>query len=193
MIQLRTNWKEFGGHLRKLLGRVRNFEPIAEAFGARLVRTWSLKFPRGAGHRPSAAGGPPAIQNAALKNSLDYEVHDGGDTLEAGSPLAYAAIQHFGGVIKPKTAKALTIPLTRESYGKRARDFNDLEFRPATKKAKPNIIGVLGRASPGGGFAALFALAREVTLPARPWLMVYPADEEYLADCIEKHLEGQGV
>lgn len=43
--------------------------------------------------------------SGALHDSIDYAIGLGDFTL--GSPLIYAAIHHFGGVIKPKTAKVL--------------------------------------------------------------------------------------
>ena len=49
---------------------------------------------------------PTLYASGALHNSIDYRA-----TLSAitvGSPLIYAAIHHFGGVIKPKKAKALS-------------------------------------------------------------------------------------
>lgn len=38
-----------------------------------------------------------------------------------------AAQRYFGGVIEAKNSKYLTIPARKEAYGKRAREFNDLE------------------------------------------------------------------
>ncbi|MBI1495399.1 phage virion morphogenesis protein [Halocynthiibacter styelae] len=49
-----------------------------------------------------------------LHDSIDYRV-SGGD-VEVGSSLVYAAIHHFGGVIKPKNAKALAFTAGGENF-----------------------------------------------------------------------------
>ncbi|KPN64257.1 Mu-like prophage protein gpG [Aliiroseovarius crassostreae] len=47
----------------------------------------------------------PLYETGALHDSIDYVV--GAGEIKVGSPLIYAAIHHFGGVIKPKKAKFL--------------------------------------------------------------------------------------
>ena len=50
-------------------------------------------------------GSPILYASGALHDSIDYRAS--ADQVETGSPLVYAAIHHFGGVIKPKNGKAL--------------------------------------------------------------------------------------
>lgn len=50
-------------------------------------------------------GSAPLYDTGTLHDSIDYSVGLG--EVKVGSPLAQAAILHFGGVIKPKKAKAL--------------------------------------------------------------------------------------
>lgn len=115
--------------------------------------------------------------------------------LEVGTNLRYAAQVHYGGIIEPKNAKALAIPLTddlkRAGIGPRELDPNRelLHFQPY-KGSKPNIIGLLVANEPlvlkgskairqggkkakrqGGALSgALYALASSVTQEARPFL-----------------------
>ena len=50
-------------------------------------------------------GSAPLYASGALHDSIDYQAGLGQVTV--GSPLIYAAINHFGGIIKAKNAKAL--------------------------------------------------------------------------------------
>lgn len=50
----------------------------------------------------------------ALHDSIDYVVN--ADDVTIGSPLVYAAIHHFGGVIKPKNGKALVFTAGGETF-----------------------------------------------------------------------------
>lgn len=61
--------------------------------------------PNGEAWPPNRKGSSLLYQTGALHDSIDYIA--GPDEVVVGSPLVYAAIHHFGGVIKPKNAKAL--------------------------------------------------------------------------------------
>ncbi|KPU84961.1 hypothetical protein JI58_00505 [Marinosulfonomonas sp. PRT-SC04] len=52
--------------------------------------------------------------SGTLHDSIDY--HSTSDEVVIGSPLIYAAIHHFGGVIKPKNGKALAFSSGGKSY-----------------------------------------------------------------------------
>jgi hypothetical protein len=58
--------------------------------------------------------------------SVDYVLND--NELRIQIPHLGLAQRFFGGVIKPVNAQWITIPARSESYGKRAREFNDLRF-----------------------------------------------------------------
>ncbi|WP_321276929.1 phage virion morphogenesis protein [Thiomicrorhabdus indica] len=49
----------------------------------------------------------PLVHDGYLLASLAYQLVNGGTGLEYGSDLPYAALQHFGGTIRPKNAKML--------------------------------------------------------------------------------------
>lgn len=57
-------------------------------------------------------GGQRLQDTNRLLRSISYEVGNG--RVSIGTNVIYAAMQHFGGVQKPKTAKMLAIPLTRQ-------------------------------------------------------------------------------
>jgi len=80
--------------------------------------------------------------------------------------------RYYGGVITPKNAKRLTIPLRPEARGKRASEFQNLYIRGKA----------LGR-DVGGSFQALYALVTRVTQKADP--TVLPDNEKMLRSANE--------
>lgn len=79
------------------------------------------------------------------------------------SNLVYAAIHEFGGTIKPKDAKWLTIPF--EGVQGRARDYQDTFF---ASTSAGNLVMFQKR---GKDMAVpLFLLVKQAEIPARPWL-----------------------
>lgn len=74
--------------------------------------------------------------------------------------VKYARIHQYGGTIKPKTAGALTVPISRSARGAFARSFGNL-FIARTRKG-----AVLAR-SKGRGLEAMYALKKSVRIPKR--------------------------
>lgn len=60
--------------------------------------------------------------------------------------------------IRPRFRRALTIPMHRDAYGKKASDFSDLF--PVRKKDSGKAY--LARKAPGGGLVFMFALVNKV-------------------------------
>lgn len=95
----------------KALGRA--LTPVFRAMGTTFKSITEGTFNSvGASYRPSPwpakRDGTPSIlqsQNPVLSKSFHLAVTATGATL--GNPMIYASIHQFGGVIKPKTAKAL--------------------------------------------------------------------------------------
>jgi hypothetical protein len=85
-----------------------------------------------------------------------------------GSSVKYARIQSEGGTIKPRTVKALAIPLTRQLKvaNKWPRDYpkDELSFIPAKSPGKTIGYLVDEDGSLGFGEGPLFALVRSVTI-----------------------------
>lgn len=189
-ITIKTNIRKVAREIAKLADRVEDMEPVAEDFGAHMVRSWTLKFPRTPGHEPGPPGGPPAVQAGGLRNSLTYEVEARGDRVRVGTPLKYGGILHRGGEIRPVRRRALTVPISPRSYGKRAKDFGDALFRiPPKPGQEPEDLGVLA-IEEGGDVVPLFALRTKVRIPARPWALIYPEDYDYLERRLKRHVEG---
>ena len=92
------------------------------------------------------------------------------DEAVIGSNLPYAAMRNFGGIIRPKTAKALAIPLDNriKRLGFSPRDVDPqreiLDFVPAGGGRSGNVFGLLVDTEGlfGTPDEALFALATHV-------------------------------
>ena len=92
------------------------------------------------------------------------------DEAVIGSNLPYAAIRNFGGIIRPRTAKALAIPLVDKlkRIGLSPRDVDPqreiLDFVPASGGRSGNVFAVLIDEEGQLGFGAVprYALATHV-------------------------------
>jgi len=148
--------------------------PLAD-FGERLVRKISKRL-----------SGPVLKEKTGrLKGSLTHE--ETGDSLEVSAGGAdevdYASIHHYGGTIKPKKKKFLTIPFPGGPADKRvplrAADFND------TFVAKGIIFQ-----EKDGDIEPLFILRKSVKMPAKPYMYLESSDEEYLNNSIAEFITG---
>ena len=146
-------------------------------FGERLVRRISKRL----------SGEALKERTGRLKGSLTHEETE--DTLEVsagGGPgeVDYAAIHHYGGTIRPKKKKFLTIPFPGGPADKpvplRASDFND------TFVAKGIIFQKRGK----DDIEPLFILKESVTIPARPYMYAEDSDVEYLTNSIADFIAG---
>lgn len=111
---------------------------------------------------------------------------------KVGTNKAYAAMQQFGGVVKPRNAKALAIPLTPQArragsptkfskklslvWPKGSKYGWLIERQAATKRKTAREI-------------AQYLLAPSVTLPARPYLGITAADVAEIRNQVRATLE----
>ena len=109
-------------------------------------------------------GGRTLIESAILINSINSSVED--NNIIVGTNVQYARIHHEGGTIRPVKAKYLAIPLTAEAKVKRPRHFDNAFIKE----------GIIYRTIfPKGDEAtieALYALKKEVKIPARPYMYI---------------------
>jgi phage gpG-like protein len=157
-----------------------------DEFGNYKVSRTVRAFVRGGISEP---GGPPGTRSGMLRASVTYEVE--GSLLSVGTNLVYGAKLQEGGDIRPKTAKALTVPISPEAEGKRARDFSDTFIIPS-KSGDPDTVGIIGRRAAGGTFQGLFALRKRVHIEARPWLFWDDRDASKLLGILNQRWEAAG-
>lgn len=121
-----------------------------------------LKYPRPNG------GDKPLRDKGLLAASISATVTEREITLAANSPGA--ALQNYGGTVRPKRAKALAIPVSKEA--KRVGSPGGGRF------PRPLFVLAVGSASGnavlaenvGGKLVVHYVLAKSVTVPARQFL-----------------------
>lgn len=88
-----------------------------------------------------------------------------------------AALKQYGGIVRPVTARALTIPITDEAKGKTAYELERPDrplFVVSEKTGDPGTIGVLGYAKKTrkknvSAFHPLFVLRKYAKMKPDPW------------------------
>ena len=103
---------------------------------------------------------------------------------KAGATIAnnadYYAFKVKGGVITPKRASDLTIPMVADAVGRRVKDYESITgnrlFRVAGKKA-------LFENSPDNGFRAVYALVKSVTIKPNPLDL---PDEQWIGESFKQ-------
>lgn len=168
--------------LRELLGRLAKraalLQPALEDVGQHLVHTTWQRFAEARAPDGAAWQGLSPltralkridkilIESSRLRDSINWRVQGG--AVLVGSNAVYAAIHQNGGTIKPKTPGGfLVFPIGRAHVmGKRGKPI---------KKQGP----------------LMYAHAREVHIPARPFLGVSNRDMEAIKTLLLDHLLGR--
>jgi len=105
--------------------------------------------------------------SAFLRGQISYKVFKSEKKVRISANTVYAAMQEFGGVIKPVRAKALSIPIHPLAKNKEPGDFKDLVYIPGRNGKHP----ILARKSPKGrSITPMFVLVKRATIPAQPYL-----------------------
>ena len=148
------------------------------AFAGYLQRKWVKSFENAPRRSIQAAkeGEPPLRHSGGFARSITYNVMPG--AIEEGSTDIRGEILHEGGIIRKKAGgPLLTVGLTDETYGKRAREFGDLHFVPIRGGGPSgHAKGMLVRGE-GEGFKPIFALMEQVRIRKHPWAVVDDEDE----------------
>lgn len=133
----------------------------------------------------------------SLQESRAKKVQERGDAVigTVGTNMEYAAINEYGGTIRPKKSKWLTVPLKDALTAKgvargKPRDFKDTFF---AMSKNGNLI-MFGKSMVGGSVVPLFALKKEVKISKKPFMK--PGLEEkagdiikFFSEDIQKHVE----
>lgn len=115
--------KRVADRLDRLAQRIDNGKAV-QAMLISIGRTWQASARKNATRSPK-------VDTGTLRDSLQFRLlmRNSRMVLELGSyGVPYAAIHEFGGVIRPKTGKYLTIPAHKDYRGRRAREIEDLVF-----------------------------------------------------------------
>ncbi len=96
------------------------------------------------------------------------------NTAEISADHVGADIKQYGGVIKPVSKQALTIPIAPEAKGKTAYECNT-SAHPLFRLPKTRLLGY---AEEDGSFKPLFVLAKKAVQHPDPW---FPSDSRVYA------------
>jgi hypothetical protein len=137
--------------------------------------------------KPNALGGKRTNYYAQAARSTSY-AFDGDDAVVVSINQIGIRLRYYGGTVKPRTAKFLTIPVAPEAHGKRAREFGNLELvfgeggRPialATKgdrrvQITANAKGKLVKKVVGRRGVILYRLVKSATFAADSTVLPLP-------------------
>lgn len=141
-------------------------ENVKANFGGGNVSEITLRA-RGSSARRSGRGGG-LLGSGHLERGSNGAI----DVVFGGPGVPYAAIHEYGGVIRPKNSRFLTIPFAPQYSGKRAREFSlKMGFDPEH-----------GRVLKTTGGEIAYLLRERVTIPERPYLK--PARDKVAKDKI---------
>lgn len=119
-------------------------------------------------------GGTTLIESRRLVNSINYQI--GEDKVFVGpGNLVYGKIHHEGGVITPKKAKFLAIPLTKMAKVNQPRNFQNTFIRN----------GIIFRKLDDGKIEALYVLKKKVVIPERKYMELTSEDQNILYNRIQ--------
>ena len=124
-------------------------------------------------------GGTTLVKSAKLVNSIKRRVV--GEQVTIGTNVNYAKIHHEGGIIRPRNAKYLAIPLTKKAAVKRPRDYQNTFIQK----------GVIFRKLRDGSIEALYALKRQVEMPARPYMFIDNQTQESIRQLVIDYIAKQ--
>ena len=125
-------------------------------------------------------GGTTLVESSRLVNSIRHRIS--GDTIYIGTNLEYARIHHEGGIIRPKRKKYLAIPLCAVARVNRPEDFTDTFIAKGVIFQKTE-----GQKKP----VALYALKKQVEIPARPFMYLDSSDEDFIKNQILQWMRGK--
>lgn len=156
-----------------LIRKFRAMKEVAQGLTlARTVQAGSKTILNAAKANIKAQG---LIHTRTLSRSLHEEISMQGSSVavaEIGTNLEYAAIHEFGGVVRPKTAKYLAVPVG--NYKGSPRKHPRLKLR---KTAGGTLVMV------DGSGRVQYVLKKSVEVPAQPYLR--PAFDEHKDEALD--------
>jgi len=131
--------------------------------------------------------GQTLLDTGRLMNSLTYQL-EGRRMIKIGSNLPYAKVHQFGATIKPKKAKTLCIPATKE-VRKKTLSSSVREVLEDYRKKGYQIWfegGVIkGKKGKRGKEKILFYRKGEVKIPARTFVYMTEKDWEEIVEMVK--------
>lgn len=125
--------------------------------------------------------GTTLVKRGNLLRSIKARVGTNEVVISAGGAgIPHARIHHDGGVIVPRTAQYLAIPLTPKAALYNARDYPGETF---IKK------GIIWEKTEKNKIMAVYVLKKSVTMPARPYMYLDDSDMREIENTISEHIQ----
>lgn len=125
--------------------------------------------------------GRTLVDRGHLLRSIKYRIDGDAVVISAGAAnVPYARIHHEGGIIRPKNAKYLAIPLTPQAKLYRPRDYPGDTF---IKK------GIIFLKLEGGQIQPLYVLKKQVEIPARRYMFADERDKNLIREAVKGWLK----
>lgn len=143
---------------------------IRRVMGRALANVLREHFTRLDSERSNSLGGKRTHFYGRARRSVQQPELEGGDGVKVSITQPGVAQRYYGGEIKPRTAKALTIPVHPMAYGKRAGEFSDLSYIPVRRSG--SVFAILARPHNSGNIGeVMYLLAKKVTQKADPTVL----------------------
>ena len=153
---------------------------ILRSVGALAVRQIQRRIREGRIEPQTRKSGRTLYSRGALFRSIRYRTEGDAVILTAGdASVPYARIHHEGGIIHPRNAKYLAIPLTPKAKLSRPRDY------PA-----PTFIakGMIFEKTDGKPIP-IYALKKQVEIPARPYMFLDNHDKTMIRSAVVSQIQ----
>ncbi len=186
-VQLTDDWRKF----ERVLANLGNLDmaEIHKRIAARMDTNTRMRFrtgtdPEGAPWRkPKWRKGQPLRDTGVLLKSIHSKSSSA--FAAVGTNNEYAKIHQFGGVIKPKTAKALAIPWSPEAKGVGYASRFPRKLALVWPKGSKSGWLVESGGSRRKHTKLPYRLRHQVTIPARPVLGISQDDRTDVAEVIQ--------
>lgn len=149
---------------------------MLQGIGVLIVRQIKRRINSNSVSPKTRKAGTTLVKRGHLRNSIKYRVDGNSVIISAGGPgVPYAKIHHIGGIIRPKNAQYLAIPLNPEAA----------LYRPRAYPGKTFIAkGVIFKQVDGGAPIAMWALKKQVEIPARRYMYLDTKDEGLIRSAV---------
>jgi len=170
--------------IRRMFRALNDPSRALDDFGNRVVRSIVTRMPRG---QDAEKGQPPVVRSGKFRAGVTYE-RLGKRGIDVGTNDVRGRILHEGGIIRPRRAKALAIPLNREARKRGPREWPQGALFLIRSDDKPDTVGVLFRKKGRDGVEPMYVLRGKVTIQPHPWLEVTDEDWAYFAGRLSQEL-----
>jgi phage gpG-like protein len=155
---------------------------LLRLIGVLVVRQVGARVRSGRVSPSTQKHGRTLVERGHLLRSIKYRIDGEAVVISAGGQnVPYARIHHEGGIIKPKNAKYLAIPLNAQAKLYRPRNY------PGKTFMKKGIIFL----DDNGKLTPLYALKKQVEIPERRYMFVDNDDRNQIKRAVLGWLKTQ--